>query len=139
MEHSLEVSTEPDSPARQRMDLFLRADLTIHALRVVLLGTKTSPPRVHRQHPRMAAFAQTASGMSKENHITISPATSNKDAEFTYEFDHVFRTSTLQAAFEHHAAFTAVFKSKPQYNEHDKFGGKFVRCGSELVGGFLWF
>eukprot|EP00903_Cladosiphon_okamuranus_P021047 g19337.t1 len=47
----------------------------------------------------------------EEQHITISPATSNKSVEFTCDFDKVFRASTLQAAFEQHPVFATVFKS----------------------------
>eukprot|EP00752_Nemacystus_decipiens_P007638 g6827.t1 len=62
----------------------------------------------------MAASAQSARGMGGNNHITISPATSNEGVKFTSEFDQVFGSSTLHAAFEHHPAFKAVFTSKPE-------------------------
>lgn len=86
----------------------------------------------------MAAFSQREeAGVSEENLITISPATSSKDVEFKHDFEQLFRGCTLQAAFEHHAAFTAVFKSQPEYNEFDKFGGEFVRCDDGLIGGVV--
>lgn len=61
----------------------------------------------------MAAPApRSASGTGEEKHITISPATSNENVDFTHDFDKLFRASTLQAAFEKHPAFTAIFQNK---------------------------
>eukprot|EP00903_Cladosiphon_okamuranus_P021050 g19339.t1 len=71
----------------------------------------------------MAAPApRSASCTGEEQHITISPATSNRGVEFKQDFHQVFRASTLQAAFEQHPAFTSVFTSKRDLQRRSEFG-----------------
>eukprot|EP00903_Cladosiphon_okamuranus_P020088 g18451.t1 len=92
----------------------------------------------------MAAPAQSACGMGEENHIKISPATSNKDVEFTRDFDRVFTSSSLRAAFEDHPAFKAIFESNQERhgraifrgdhnegNKPKKFPGQIVAVSTE--------
>eukprot|EP00752_Nemacystus_decipiens_P007614 g6804.t2 len=90
----------------------------------------------------MAASAQSTHGMGEKNYITISPATSNEGVEFTSDFDRVFRSSTLQAAFEQHPAFKAVFTrqqetpsalygSRSGANSAEKYPGRIVAVSTE--------
>eukprot|EP00903_Cladosiphon_okamuranus_P021604 g19865.t1 len=49
--------------------------------------------------------------MVEGDHITVSPATSNPNPDFTADYNWVFRGSTVRYAFERHPAFSAVFAS----------------------------
>lgn len=54
------------------------------------------------------------------NHVTVSPATTNKNLEFTRKFHHVFGAVSLLNAFEQHVAFKAVFRAQESALEHNR-------------------
>ncbi|CAM9960870.1 unnamed protein product [Ectocarpus sp. 8 AP-2014] len=60
------------------------------------------------------ATSAPASGRGVEvKHVTISPASSNPKLEFTRNFEQVFKpSSSLRGAFEHHAAYKAIFRTE---------------------------
>ncbi|CAM9518984.1 unnamed protein product [Ectocarpus fasciculatus] len=73
------------------------------------------------------ATSAPASGSGLElKHVTISPASSNDKLEFTGNFEEVFRpSSSLRGAFEHHAAFKAIFRTEAGRSFGGSFGGSF--------------
>ncbi|CAM9989140.1 unnamed protein product [Ectocarpus sp. 12 AP-2014] len=60
------------------------------------------------------ATSAPASGRGVEvKQVTISPASSNPKLEFTSNFEQVFKpSSSLRGAFEHHAAYKAIFRTE---------------------------
>ncbi|CAB1106037.1 unnamed protein product [Ectocarpus sp. CCAP 1310/34] len=60
------------------------------------------------------ATSAPASGRGVEvKQVIISPASSNPNLEFTCNFEQVFEpSSSLRGAFEHHAAYKAIFRTE---------------------------